>query len=61
MMAASPKLRTFHRVWNGLANQALPPLVDMAHWQQMATNNRTQLERQRDLTTGLLEFALKNR
>ena len=61
LLAASPKLRAFHQVWNGLANQALPPLVDMAHWQQMATNNRTQLERQRDLTTGLLEFALKNR
>ena len=61
LMAASPNLRAFHQVWNGLANQALPPVVDMAHWQQMATNNRTQLEHHRDLTTGLLEFALKNR
>ena len=70
MLAAPPCLRSFHRVWNGLANQmtkdALPPLPtrndkQLHDWQQSATNNCSRLSEQPDLTTSLLEYAAKNR
>ena len=61
MMAAPDSLRAFHHVWNGLANDALPPLGDMQGWQQTAANRHAGLAQQRDLTTGLVEYALKNR
>ena len=61
MMAAPDSLRAFHHVWNGLANDALPPLGYMQGWQQTAANRHAGLAQQRDLTTGLVEYALKNR
>ena len=61
MLAAQPSLRVFHLVWNGLADEALPSVADLESWKQTATDNRLRLTEQRDLTTGLLELALKTR
>ena len=61
MLAAPSSLRAFHRVWNGLSGDTLPPLVDLDDWKQTAANIHTQLARQSDLTSGLVEYALKNR
>jgi uncharacterized repeat protein (TIGR03837 family) len=70
MLAAPPSLRTFHRVWNGLASQvageALPALPNpndkqLNDWAQTAAFNRARLAAQLDLTTGLIEYAAKNR
>ena len=61
MLTAAPALRAFHRVWNGLANEALPSLTDMPAWQATAGLVQARLAGQRDLTTGLIEYALKNR
>ena len=61
MLAAPPSLRAFHRVWNGLAGDALPPLADLDGWKQTAANNRTRLAQQSDLTSSLLEYAQKTR
>ena len=61
MLAAPPTVRAFHRVWNGLADEALPSLKDMPAWQATAGQAQDRLAEQRDLTTGLIEFALKNR
>jgi uncharacterized repeat protein (TIGR03837 family) len=61
MLAAPPGLRAFHRVWNGLSDQALPPLTDSSDWQQTAAKNRAGLAAQPDLTSRLLEYATKTR
>jgi uncharacterized repeat protein (TIGR03837 family) len=61
MLAAPPSLRGFHRVWNGLAGHVLQPLADLDDWQQTVTNTRSKLAQQSDLTSGLIEYALKNR
>ena len=61
MLVAPPSLRVFHREWNGLAGHVLQPLADLNDWQQTATQNRSRLAQQSDLTSGLLGFALKNR
>ena len=61
MLAAPPNLRAFHKAWNGLANQPLPALGNLQDWKQTSAINRTRLSHQQDLTTGLIEFALKNR
>ena len=61
MMDAPPSLRAFHGVWNGLIDQRLAPLTDLAAWQETAANIRSKLAGQPDLSTGLLEFARKNR
>ena len=61
MLAAPSGLRAFHGVWNGLESQTLPLLADLKDWQQTATDSRSKLVQQADLTTGLVEFALKNR
>ena len=61
MLVAPPALRAFHRVWNGLADEALPLLTDMPAWQATAGQAQARLAEQRDLTTGLIEYALKNR
>ena len=61
MLTAPPGLRAFHRVWNGLSNQALPPLTDSSDWQPIADKNRARLAAQPDLTSRLLEYAAKNR
>ena len=61
MLAAPPALRAFHRVWNGLADEALPSLTEMPAWQATASQAQARLAEQRDLTTGLIEYAIKNR
>ena len=61
MLAAPPSLRAFHRVWNGLAVGALPPLADLGDWRQTAKIALARLAQLRDLTTGLVEYAIKTR
>jgi uncharacterized repeat protein (TIGR03837 family) len=61
MLAAPPGLRAFHGAWNGLAGADLPPLTALDDWPQTTTNNRAKLAQQPDLTSGILEYALKNR
>lgn len=61
MLDAPPGLRAFHRVWNGLSDQKLPPLTDASGWQHAAAKNRARLAAQPDLTSGLLKYAAKNR
>ncbi len=61
MLGAPPGLRVFHSVWNGLSKLALPPLADFYTWQPAVSSASTQLATQRDLSTGLIEYALKNR
>ena len=60
-MGAPPSSRAFHLAWNSLTNNALPPLVDLPEWQADATKALGRLLLQRDLTSGLIEYALKNR
>ena len=61
MLAAPLSLRAFHRVWNGLSGDALPPLAVLGDWRQTAAHIHTGLTQQSDLTSGLVEYALKNR
>jgi uncharacterized repeat protein (TIGR03837 family) len=61
VLAAPPSLRAFHRAWNELTEEALPPLVDLMEWQQTAMNSRSRLAKLSDLTSGLIEYVLKNR
>lgn len=61
MLAAPPGLRTFHRIWNGLSGQALPPLTDASEWQQTVASNCQRLAQQSDLTSRLAQYAAKNR
>lgn len=61
MLSAKPSLRAFHRVWNGLATHALPPLVDLDNWKQTTLSIYAKLAQQRDLATGLLKYAQKTR
>ena len=61
MLNAPPSLRAFHQVWNGLANLPMPQLADLDEWQKTATRVRSQLISQPDLSTGLIEYALKTR
>ena len=65
MLQAPASLRAFHRAWNGLAGHTvanpLPPLADLPAWQLTAQRARAQLAEQRDLTGGLIEYALKTR
>ena len=61
-------IRTLHRAWNGLqpapgdaaALQALQPQA-LAQWQSDVRSARTRLLEMDDLTSQLLQFALKNR
>ena len=61
VLASPPSLRAFHRAWNALTEEALPPLVDPNEWQQTAMNSRSRLAQLPDLTSGLIEYVLKNR
>ena len=61
MLAAPPCLRAFHRVWNGLADEALPPLTNMPAWQASAGHAQARLAEHGDLTAGLIQYAAKNR
>ena len=60
-LTAPASLQTFHRVWNGLADQMLPLLADLNAWGQAAANYRAGLISQPDLSSNLIEYALKNR
>lgn len=66
MLDAPISWRAFHRSWNGLAAGAWPRwadlrLADIQDWAKTAADNCSRLARLPDLTTGLLEFAAKNR
>ena len=61
MLDTPPGLRAFHSVWNGLSNTALPSLSEFQAWQPAVASASTQLASQRDLTSSLIEYALKNR
>ncbi|MBC7647612.1 MAG: elongation factor P maturation arginine rhamnosyltransferase EarP [Vitreoscilla sp.] len=61
MLGAPTDLRAFHRVWNGLAGEDLPPLPELTSWQQTAKFASKELAHQPDLTSGLIEYARKNR
>jgi len=61
MLAAPPSLRVFHQAWNGVTDDVLPQMADLKAWQQTASNAVTRLAQQQDLTTGLIEYALKTR
>ena len=61
MLTVSPDLRAFYKVWNSVSNLALPLLTDLPAWQLSAKSGMDRLALQRDLTTGLIEYAVKNR
>ena len=61
MLEAKPGLRAFHHAWNGLAGEVLPPLPELTGWQETISAACTRLALQPDLTTGLIEYALKTR
>jgi uncharacterized repeat protein (TIGR03837 family) len=60
-LALPADLQAFHRVWNGLEDRPLPRLPDLQDWTASATQLRAQLAELPDLSTGLVEFATKNR
>ena len=60
-LTVSPDLRAFCKVWNSVSNLALPLLTDLPAWQLSAKTGMDRLALQRDLTTGLIEYAVKNR
>ena len=61
MLNASAHVQAVHHAFNGLAAEPLPLLTGITAWSQVAFERCLQLARQTDLTTGLLDFALKNR
>ena len=61
MLTVSPDLRAFYMVWNSLSNHALPLLTDLPAWLLSAKSGLDRLALQRDLTSGLIEYAVKNR
>jgi len=61
MLAAKPDLRAFHKAWNGLTPEPLPPLPDLPAWQQTAGSARARLAQHPDLTSSLLEYVTKTR
>ena len=60
MLEASPSLRTFHQVWNGLSLAALPGL-NLVEWQQSIGRARARQLHDDDLVTKIIRFARKNR
>lgn len=58
VLNASPSLRAFHHVWNGVRQAASPPLA-LSQWQETVSAMRTlQLQRD-DLVTQIMRFASK--
>lgn len=57
---APPCMRRWHRVWNGLENGVLPPLV-LGLWCECVQAARARLAAQNDLTTQLLVFVAGKR
>ena len=62
MLDASPSLRAFHHAWNAAqsptSSPALPA-IDLAGWSQTVLQARARLLQMDDLTTQILQFALK--
>ena len=59
---ASPSLRAFHHAWNAAQSLASPPAlptIDLVDWSQTVLQARARLLEMDDLTTQLLQFALK--
>ncbi len=64
MLDAPHDVRTFHRKWNGLAYDSLPPplqLPELPAWQQATSHALARLSQQQSLTASLLEYARKTR
>ena len=59
-LAATPSLRAFHLVWNGVIDAPLPP-VDLADWQACVLAARDRLLQQQDLASQLLGFVMEKR
>ncbi|MEI7762971.1 MAG: elongation factor P maturation arginine rhamnosyltransferase EarP [Comamonadaceae bacterium] len=59
-MQAPPSLRTFHQVWNGLSQAALPELK-LAEWRRSVSSARARQLQDDDLVTKIIRFARKNR
>jgi uncharacterized repeat protein (TIGR03837 family) len=59
-LGAGPLQRRFHAVWNGVEDGPLP-VPDHTEWAETAQNARARLWAQDDLTTQLVQFAIKNR
>ncbi len=55
-VGASPSLRLFHHVWNGVGSGPLPELQTHGAWMQTALNARARLLAQDDLVTQLQEL-----
>ena len=62
MLDASPSLRAFHHAWNAAqspTSSPAPPAIDLAGWSQTVLQARARLLQMDDLTTQILQFALK--
>ena len=59
LISAPPSLRTFHHVWNGLSDAALPGL-DLPEWQKISTQLCDRQQAHNDLVSTLIQFAEKN-
>jgi uncharacterized repeat protein (TIGR03837 family) len=59
-LQATPSLRRWHRVWNGLEAGALPAL-ELAQWGETVLAARQRLRQQPSLSEKLLQFVQKNR
>ena len=62
MLDASPSLRAFHHAWNAAQSPASSPAlpaIDLAGWSLTVLQARARLLQMDDLTTQILQFALK--
>jgi uncharacterized repeat protein (TIGR03837 family) len=59
-MQAPPSLRTFHQVWNGLSQAALPEL-NLTEWRTSVSSARQRQLQDDDLVTKIIRFVQKNR
>ncbi|MDE2418845.1 MAG: elongation factor P maturation arginine rhamnosyltransferase EarP [Burkholderiales bacterium] len=64
MLDASASLRHWHALWNGIEKSAPGDALDgtdLKNWQQITQNTRSRLLELVDLTSGLVDFAMKKR
>ena len=59
-LQAPPSLRTFHQVWNGLSQAALPEL-NLTEWRTSVSSARARQLQDDDLVTKIIRFGRKNR
>ena len=59
-LQAPPSLRTFHQVWNGLSQAALPQ-PNLTEWQRSVSSSRARQLQDDDLVTKIIRFVRKNR